>query len=329
MRLEFSAGVLVYKYEDGEYRFLFLKREEGFLDLPKGHIEKGESAEQAAIRETKEESGLKVEIDPFYRYKVHYWFYDGSEKIKKENTIFIARVPDSAKVKVSYEHIGYVWLNYSAAMQLEKFKDTKELLKDAYEYIQKKDKIEKLNEEYRKLPMKYKKWDLSRRFVPGEGPANAEIAIVGQAPGDTEDKQGRPFVGRSGRLLDHLLNIAGIKRSRAYITSVVQFFPPRNRVPSKEEIMLCSGFLKKQLEIIKPRIVIILGNIAAYELLGIKKVTAAHGSMIRDKDVVYFVTLHPSAAVRIKSNLPIIESDFRKLKIIARDILREHSHNED
>ncbi|MEM3827449.1 MAG: uracil-DNA glycosylase, partial [Candidatus Micrarchaeaceae archaeon] len=171
------------------------------------------------------------------------------------------------------------------------------------------------------LPKKYKGWNLSKRFVPGEGPANSKIMIVGQAPGDTEDKYGRPFIGISGKLLEHLLNLAKIKRSSVYITSVVQFYPPRNRAPNREEIAACRAFLNRQIAIIKPRLVVLLGNVAAAELLGVGKVLKLHGSLIKKRGVYYFVTLHPSAAVRIKRNLPTIESDFRRLKGIVEKVL--------
>ncbi|MGC8478610.1 MAG: uracil-DNA glycosylase family protein [Candidatus Micrarchaeia archaeon] len=321
MKFEFDGGVVIFK-RGTNYKFLFLNRKEGFLDLPKGHIEKGESVEQAAVREAGEESGLKVKLDPFYRYRLSYWFYFNGEKIKKEVTFFIAEVPKNAKVKISKEHTGYIWLDYNSAMKLVKFRNTRELIKDAFDYIKRRDKLEKMNIEYRKLPKRYKDWDLSKRLVEGEGPANAKIAIIGQAPGDTEDKEGRPFIGRSGKLLDHLLDIADIKRREAYVTSVVQFFPPKNRAPSNWEIESCKKFLIKQMKVIKPRLIILLGNIAAQEIIGKGKIMAHHGEVIRRNGTFYFITLHPAAAVRIKKNMPIIEEDFRKLKRLINKIAK-------
>lgn len=315
MRFEFDGGVLIYKRDNG-YKFLFLKREEGFLDLPKGHIEEGETTEKAAVREAKEESGLDVKVDPFYRYEISYWFYFGRDRIKKKVTFFMAEVPKNARVEISKEHIGYEWLGYNDGMRLEKFKDTRELLKNAFDYITRKEELERINNEYAELPKAHADWDLSTKLVKGEGPVNAEVMIVGQAPGDTEDKNGRPFIGRSGKLLEHLLDIAGIERSRAYITSVVQFFPPKNRIPSKREISLCRNFLKRQIEVIKPKVIVLLGNVAANELIGRGNVMLHHGEEIRREGILYFVTMHPAAAVRIKKNVPVIEEDFRKLKRI-------------
>ena len=110
MNLAFSAGVLVYSYGNGERRFLFLEREEGWLDLPKGHIEKGEGSKEAAVRETFEETGLKVDIDPYFRDVRSWWFADKGEKIKKTATMFIGKPVGSEEVRISHEHMGYEWL---------------------------------------------------------------------------------------------------------------------------------------------------------------------------------------------------------------------------
>ncbi len=172
--------------------------------------------------------------------------------------------------------------------------------------------MERLNAEYRKLPRRMRGWGLSKNFVAGEGPIDADVMLVGQAPGRHEDETGRPFVGISGRLLDTLLKKAGLERSDVYITSVVQFFPPKNRAPSDPEIAACRRFLYRQIHIIEPKIVIVVGAVALKELLGRVGIMKVHGSLIK-KDRDYFVTLHPAAAVRIKRNLPLIEGDFRKL----------------
>ncbi|MCL4379162.1 MAG: NUDIX domain-containing protein [Candidatus Marsarchaeota archaeon] len=313
LKFVYDGGVFVYSYRAEKRHFLFLRNGRGWLDIPKGHAEKGERIMDTALRETKEETGLDVVPDRFFRHSLAYWTKEDGQRAKKIVTVFIAEVPQAANVRVSDEHVGYVWLSCEDALRQVSFKDTKELVMEADSYLDRKARIEKLNREYRKLPSKVKGWDLSANFVAGEGPPNAKVAVIGQAPGRSEDASGRPFVGRSGQLLTKLLMIAGLRREQVYITSVVQFFPPKNRVPSDKEIALCRGFLYRQLDIIKPRLVVVLGGVALKELLGIGEIMKVHGRLMK-KDRNYFITLHPAAAVRIKSNVPIIESDFRKLK---------------
>ena len=187
--------------------------------------------------------------------------------------------------------------------------------------MEKKAEMRKLNLEYGKLP-KGRKWSLSDRFVPGEGPLDARVMIIGQAPGKNEDTQKRPFIGMSGKFLDKLILLAGLDRKKIYICSVVQFFPPENRVPTKEEISLCKGFLFKQVEIVDPRLVILLGSVACKTVLGMEKVSKIRGSIVKRDGRTYFISMHPAAAVRIRSKMPLMESDFRDLKrIIARQRL--------
>ncbi len=321
MRFEFSAGLLIHKRGPEGPLFLFLRREDGFLDIPKGHIEKGENAREAAIRETLEEAGIREEnTDPFYRYDYRIWFLYRGEKIKKKISVFLAETDDDVKVRISYEHEGYVWLGYKDAERAKLFKDERLLLKDVHTYMDKKEEMEKLNVDYKAMPSRHRSWRLSGRFVKGEGPVNAKVVVVGQAPGAFEDAEGRPFVGRSGVLLNHLLELAGLRRDKVYITSVVQFFPPKNRLPSASEVNACRSYLIRQIGIIKPRLVITLGNLSASVLLDGGRVMKSHGSVVRKDGIMYFITLHPAAAVRIKRNMPIIEDDFRKLKVLVREL---------
>ncbi len=319
MKFIYDGGMVVYTNRKSKRMFLFLNRSEGWLDMPKGHIEKNETALDAAIRETFEESGLKANPDKFFKYATDYWYNENGEKTKKTITFFLSKVPGSSKVKVSWEHSGYEWLDFGNSMKRLKFDDQKKLIKAANEYIDKKELIEKLNNEYKSLPSKYKDWNLSSNFVAGEGPLDAKVIVIGQAPGRNEDIEGRPFVGISGKLLDNLINKSGLKRSEVYITSVVQFFPPKNRMPSDREIAACKPFLIKQIGIIRPKLIVLLGSLAAKELCGEKSVTKTHGSIIENV-YKYYITLHPAAAVRMKKNVPIIEGDFRKLRSILSDI---------
>lgn len=318
MKFEYSAGAVVYRYKEGRRQYLFLKSQEGWLGIPKGHIEKGETAEQAAVRETMEESGLRITLDRFFKDKFSYWFVFNNEKIHKDLTIFLARIDGNSRVMISDENTGYKWLRYDQAMRQLKYRNLKSVLKSAHDYINREEAMRIVNDEYAALPGRTKEWDLSAVFVPGEGPLNAKVVLLGQAPGRNEDMQRRPFIGVSGRLLDRLIHIAGLKRSDAYIFSTVQFFPPENRVPTDDEINLCRPFLKRQLEIIKPRVVVLLGAVASREMLGLANVMSERGKTIEKNGVVYLVTLHPAAAVRMKKFTPLLEQDFRKLKQLIK-----------
>lgn len=149
--------------------------------------------------------------------------------------------------------------------------------------------------------------------MPGCGDVNARIMFIGQAPGRNEDIKGIPFVGISGKLLDRLIISAGLKREDLYITSLVQFFPPDNRMPTKEEIKLCTPFLIKQINLIKPKIVVLLGAVSSNAILGVKETMKIHGKPVKIGNTIYLPTLHPAAAVRLKKNVPLIEEDFRTL----------------
>lgn len=315
MLFEFSAGVIAYNYNNGKRRFLFLRRKD-FLDVPKGHIEKGESAEDAALRETREEADLSVTLDRFFRHEITYWHVRGKEKMKKRVTFFLARVPDDAEVKISREHESYVWLTLKEALEKMSFKNQKEVAIDADAYVDKLEEMEKLNKEYAGLPRRHKGWGLSSTFVPGQGNLNAGVMFIGQAPGRTEEEMREPFVGAAGQLLDKLIQRAGLKREKTYITSVVQFFPPDNRLPTDEEAAHCMPFLKRQIGIVRPKLIVALGNFASQNLVGTAEVVFNHGKIVKSEEYGcdVFITLHPAAAVRIKANLPTIEQDFDKLK---------------
>lgn len=320
MRFEYSAGAVVYSVRNGERRFLFLVKDDGRLDLPKGKIEKGESAEEAAVREIKEESGLGVKLDKYFRRGVDYWYTLKNERVKKHVTMFLAEASREAKVRVSLEHRRYEWLGHEPAMERLSFREWKDLITDANEYLGKKEQMDRLNGEYGRMPGRRKDWSLSKRLVPGEGPLDAKVMFVGQAPGANEDAEGRPFVGISGKLLDRLITKAGLKRSACYITSVVQFFPPRNRAPARSEIALCKGFLLRQIDIVKPKIIVLLGSLAAKTVLDAGSIMRRHGTTARKGGYIYFLTLHPAAAVRLKKNVPLLEQDFAKLKKLIEDL---------
>jgi len=167
-----------------------------------------------------------------------------------------------------------------------------------------------------------------RNKVPGEGNPNAEIVFVGEAPGEEEDKQGKPFVGRAGKLLTKLIEeILNLRREDVFITNILKCRPPNNRDPKEEEIKACFPFLAKQLEIIKPNIIVCLGRFSAKTLFNyfglrfssIMKVRGnPHYVQKWGKTVILFPTLHPAAALYHKEWLELIKEDFLKLRELIR-----------
>ncbi len=142
------------------------------------------------------------------------------------------------------------------------------------------------------------------QVVPGVGDINADWMFVGEAPGADEDKKGEPFVGRAGKLLDKMLKAIGFERSEVYIANVVKCRPPDNRNPRPEEIESCNSFLKRQIQLVKPKVIITLGKIATDALLGgdfpIGKLRGQqHSYKLNDSvDIPLFVTYHPAYLLR-------------------------------
>ena len=127
MIFEFSAGAIIYRSSGNGLLFLLLLKENNEYDIPKGHIEKGESAEEAAIREIKEESGLDVRLMPYFSRSTRYFFYKGKEKIAKSLRVFIAKA-ETEKMRISYEHKGYEWCSYESILIMLKKKSIRKPL---------------------------------------------------------------------------------------------------------------------------------------------------------------------------------------------------------
>mgnify|MGYP000235117237 CR=1 FL=1 len=160
------------------------------------------------------------------------------------------------------------------------------------------------------------------RAVPGEGPLNASIMFVGEAPGRSEDLEGRPFVGSAGKLLDSLLSSIGVERGGVYITNVVKCRPPGNREPFDSEVRACNPYLRRQISIIKPKIIVALGRIAGrtlYEMAGLRwdSIRAARGRVERVRvegvDLMLTVTFHPAAALYNPGLREELENDFKNV----------------
>jgi DNA polymerase len=153
------------------------------------------------------------------------------------------------------------------------------------------------------------------QVVFGVGNPNASIMFVGEAPGFNEDRQGEPFVGAAGKLLDKLLESAGLSRSQVYIANVIKCRPPNNRDPEQDEVDTCKPFLLQQIEEIKPALVCTLGNWATQTILEKKvPITKVKGSAIKLERFVVFPLLHPAAALHQGNLLDTLKDDFKKLK---------------
>lgn len=155
-----------------------------------------------------------------------------------------------------------------------------------------------------------------KNVVFGHGNPNAEVMFIGEGPGANEDEQGKPFVGRSGKLLDKYLEAIDLDRDEnIYISNMVKCRPPENRNPSKEETEECIGFLRNQFSLIKPKIIVCLGRVAACSIIKPDfKVTVEHGQWFLKKDTWFMGTFHPAALLRNPNNKPLALDDFLSLQ---------------
>lgn len=153
-------------------------------------------------------------------------------------------------------------------------------------------------------------------LVFGVGKKDADIMLIGEAPGENEDLKGEPFVGRSGKLLDEFLASVGLDRNKnVYIANMAKCRPPKNRDPKPDEQEKCLEWLNKQFEIIKPKIVICVGRISAQKLIGKGfKVTQQHGEFIEKDGMLFMGTYHPAAILRNINNKGLALEDWQRVK---------------
>ena len=159
--------------------------------------------------------------------------------------------------------------------------------------------LEELNKQIRDC-RKCRLWQGAKHAVPGEGPLHAKLMLVGQNPSAEEDKTGKPFVGRAGKFLNTVLTKNGINREDIFVTNIVKHVTPKNRKPFPDEVEACIPYLKRQLEMNKPKVVVLMGAVA--------------WQAPRAKGVLYVETYHPSAAMRFPKIRKKFEEDFRHLK---------------
>lgn len=151
------------------------------------------------------------------------------------------------------------------------------------------------------------------RAVPGEGPATSAIMLVGEGPGFYEDRQGRPFVGPSGNLLEKLLAGIGLSRRQVYITNVVKCRPPGNRDPQPDEIEACRPYLDRQIELIQPRIIVTLGRFSMARYFPGQSITRIHGQAKQEDGRIIIPMFHPAAALRNEQWMEDLQQDFAKI----------------
>ena len=147
------------------------------------------------------------------------------------------------------------------------------------------------------------------KVVPGEGREDADLLFIGEAPGWHEDQQGRPFVGPAGAFLDQLLASIGLSREQVYIANVIKCRPPQNRDPLPAEIQACCRWLDRQIEIIRPRMIITLGRYSLARYFPNESIGKIHGKVRKLGDIIYYPMYHPAAALHQGSLRRIIEAD--------------------
>lgn len=160
------------------------------------------------------------------------------------------------------------------------------------------------------------------QVVFGVGNPKAALMFVGEAPGADEDEQGEPFVGRAGQLLTKLLKGAGLSREEVYIANILKCRPPKNRPPEPDEIAQCTPWLRKQLELIRPRIVCSLGNFALSFFLGAGGITRMRGKFVPKEEFLVFPTYHPSYLLRVPGEMSVAQADFKTLAEKYREIMK-------
>ncbi len=152
-------------------------------------------------------------------------------------------------------------------------------------------------------------------LVPGEGDSNADLMFVGEAPGKTEIVLGRPFSGRSGKLLDGLLESINLSREDIFIGSAVKYLPKTYVTPKPFDIEHGRLHLFKQISVIQPKVIVVMGNIAAQALLHQKfSIAQEHGKFIKRDGLIYFLSYHPAAPLYNPKIREVIAKDFKKLK---------------
>lgn len=158
--------------------------------------------------------------------------------------------------------------------------------------------------------------------VPGEGNIESEVLFIGEGPGANENQSGRPFVGAAGKFLGELMKIAGFERNDVYITNVVKCRPPGNRDPLPEELSQCGGYLRRQIELINPLLIVTLGRFSMANYFPFKKISAIHGTPNQIGGRIVVPMFHPAAALHQPALKDVITADFHKIPEILESARR-------
>lgn len=191
----------------------------------------------------------------------------------------------------------------------------------------KKEILEAIADEIR-VCRKCKLWKNRKNTVPGEGSPESDIFFIGEAPGRWEDVKGKPFVGSAGDLLDKLLSKAGISRQEVFIGNILKCRPPQNRKPRTQEIKQCTPYLDRQIQVIKPKTIVTLGNYSTEYLFSKVKlpfdgITSVRGDFYSTSLLGFptqiFPTLHPAAALYRGKYKQLLQKDFQMLKKLLKN----------
>jgi len=173
--------------------------------------------------------------------------------------------------------------------------------------------IEELKQEVEQCK-KCKLCTTRQNVVFGVGNVNTKIMFIGEGPGGDEDRLGEPFVGKAGQLMNNAFDVVGIKREEVYIANIIKCRPPHNRDPEADEVNACMNYLRNQVMIIKPKIIVLLGRIALKNILGEEyKITASRGNWIEKKGILYMSTWHPAALLRDETKKIDFLEDLKKV----------------
>ena len=156
--------------------------------------------------------------------------------------------------------------------------------------------------------------------VPGEGNPESPIVFIGEGPGRVEDQEGQPFVGPAGQVLAKLLSSIDLPRTEVYITNVVKCRPPENRDPSPDEVAEHHEFLQRELDLIQPKLVVLLGRHALHWFLPNEQISACHGKAKRQGQYVYFPIYHPAATLHNPNLSAVLTEDFLKIPALLQKI---------
>jgi uracil-DNA glycosylase len=149
--------------------------------------------------------------------------------------------------------------------------------------------------------------------VPGEGSSLLKAVLIGEAPGRSEDQQGRPFVGKAGKILDYILQETGINRSQIFITNIVKCRPPGNRIPTVDEVAECKRYLDREFAFLKPKIIGLLGRTAYSTFIGGDGFSSDRGRILKKNGLTYLITFHPAAAIYNRSLIESLKTDFNRM----------------